>query len=50
MILNSIGLITALVNWIGYDPAGKPAKEVLGKNESIYSLVLEKGIFKKTIN
>ena len=34
----------ALVPWIGYDLAGKLAKEELEKNESIYSLVLEKGI------
>jgi len=44
MVLNSIGLITALVPSIGYDLAGKLAKEALEKNESIYSLVLEKGI------
>lgn len=44
MVLNSIGLITALVPWIGYDLSGKLAKEALEKNESIYTLVLEKGI------
>lgn len=44
MVLNSIGLITALVPWIGYDLAGKLAKEALVNNESIYSLILEKGI------
>lgn len=47
MVLNSIGLITALVPWIGYDLAGKLAKEALENNESIYTLVLEKGILTK---
>jgi aspartate ammonia-lyase len=47
MVLNSIGLITALVPWIGYDLSGKLAKEALEKNESIYSLILERGILTK---
>lgn len=44
MVLNIIGLITALGPWIGYDLSGKLAKEALMNNESINSMVLEKGI------
>jgi aspartate ammonia-lyase len=44
MVMNSIGLITALVPYIGYDLSGKLAKEAIEKNVSLYSLILDKGI------
>jgi len=44
MVMNSIGLITALVPYIGYDISGKLAKEAIEKNVSLYSLILDKGI------
>ncbi len=47
LVINSIGLLTALVPWIGYDLAGALAKEAFEKNESIYTLVLGKGILTK---
>ncbi len=47
LVMNSIGLVTALVPWIGYDLAGKIAKEAIEKNESIYDLVLAKGVLTK---
>ena len=47
MVRNSIGLITALVPWIGYDIANELATEALGSNESVYSLVLSKGLLSK---
>ncbi len=47
LVINSIGLITALVPWIGYDLASKIAKEAIEKNESIYTLVLGNGILTK---
>lgn len=47
MVLNSIGLITALVPWIGYEASNKLAREALESNHSVYSLVLEKGLLTK---
>jgi aspartate ammonia-lyase len=47
MVMNSIGLITALVPWIGYEASNVLAKEALENNKSVYSLVLEKGILSK---
>lgn len=47
MVLNSIGLITALVPWIGYEASNKLAKEALESNHNVYSLVLEKGLLSK---
>lgn len=46
-VVNSIGLVTALVPWIGYDLASKIAGEAIEKKESIYNLVLGKGILTK---
>lgn len=47
LVLNSIGIITALVPYIGYDLAGKLAREALEKEESIYNLLLDTGILTK---
>jgi aspartate ammonia-lyase len=47
MVMNSIGLITALVPWIGYEASNKLAREALESNHSVYSLVLEKGLLTK---
>ncbi len=47
MVKNSIGLVTALVPWIGYEAANDLAKEALESNHSIYSLVLEKQLLSK---
>jgi len=41
---NSIGLVTALVPEIGYEPAAAIAKEALKTGGSVYQLVLEKGL------
>ncbi len=41
---NSIGLVTALVPVIGYEPAAAIAKEALKTGGSVYQLVLEKGL------
>lgn len=45
--MNSIGLITALVPWIGYDTLNELAREALESNGSIYSLVLTKGLLSR---
>ncbi len=47
MVHNSIGLITALVPYIGYETSGEIAKEALKSNKGVYELVLEKGILGK---
>jgi len=47
LVMNSIGLITALVPWIGYDTLNELAREALESNGSIYSLVLTKGLLSR---
>lgn len=43
----SIGLVTALVPVIGYEPSAAIAKEALKTGGSVYELVLEKGLLTK---
>ena len=47
MVENSIGLVTALVPWLGYKAANELAAEALKSNESVYSLVLSKNLLSK---
>jgi len=47
LVMNSIGLVTALVPMIGYEEATLVAKEALEKNCSVYNLVLEKNLLSK---
>jgi len=47
MVYNSIGLVTALVPFIGYDASNKLATEALTSDRSVYDLVLEKGLLTK---
>jgi len=47
MVENSIGLVTALVPWIGYKSANELAMEALTSGESVYSLVLSKNLLSK---
>lgn len=42
LVLNSIGLVTALNPVLGYEVATQLAKEALEQNRSVYDLVLEK--------
>jgi aspartate ammonia-lyase len=42
MVRNSIGLVTALNPYIGYEKSSQLAKEALEGNRSVYELVLEK--------
>jgi aspartate ammonia-lyase len=44
---NSIGLCTVLVPVLGYEAASSIAKEALRTNDSVYNLVLEKGLMSK---
>lgn len=44
---NSIGLCTVLVPKIGYEASSAIAKEALKTNNSVYNLVLEKGLMSK---
>ncbi len=44
MVKNSIGLITALVPWLGYKVANELATEALHTDESVYTLVLRKNL------
>lgn len=44
MVYNSIGLVTALNPYIGYDASTQIAKQALETNRSVYELVLEKGL------
>lgn len=47
MVHNSIGLVTALNPFLGYETATRLAKEALSNNRSVYELVLEKGLLTK---
>jgi len=46
-VLNSIGLVTALNPYIGYEKSTIVAKEALETNRGVYELVLEKGFLTK---
>lgn len=43
-VQNSIGLVTALVPVIGYEQSAAIAKEALKSGDSVYNLILEKGL------
>jgi len=43
MVENSIGLVTALNPYIGYEKSTQVADEALGSGRSVYEIVLEKG-------
>ncbi|MDX9811296.1 MAG: aspartate ammonia-lyase [Bacteroidales bacterium] len=47
MVHNSIGLVTALVPFVGYETASEIAKEALESNKGVYELVLAKGLLEK---
>lgn len=47
MVMNSIGLVTALNPVLGYDACSKIAKEALEHNRSVYDLVLEQELLSK---
>lgn len=47
LVLNSIGLVTALNPVLGYEICTQLAKEALDDNKSVYDLVLEKGLLSK---
>ena len=47
MVLNSIGIVTALNPYIGYKASTKVAKEALATGRSVYDLVLEHGLMTK---
>lgn len=47
MVLNSIGLVTALNPYIGYENSTMVAKEALHNNTSVYDIVLEKKLLSK---
>lgn len=47
MVYNSIGLVTALNPYIGYEASTQLAKEALVSNRGVYELVLEKKLLTK---
>ncbi len=47
MVMNSIGLVTALNPVLGYETCTLVAKEALEQNKGVYDLVLEKGLLTK---
>lgn len=47
LVLNSIGIVTALNPYIGYENSTTIAKEALEKNRSVYDLILERNILTK---
>lgn len=47
MVENSIGIVTALNPYIGYDNAASIAKEALASGRGVYELVLERGLLSK---
>ncbi|MFH1999317.1 MAG: aspartate ammonia-lyase [Planctomycetota bacterium] len=47
LVLNSIGIVTALNPVIGYESSAKVAKEALATGRSVYDIVLEKKLMEK---
>ncbi len=47
LVLNSIGLVTALNPYLGYENSTMVAKEALATGGSVYDIVLEKGLLAK---
>ncbi len=47
MVENSIGIVTALNPFIGYEASTELAKDALEQNRSVYELVLEKNLLSK---
>lgn len=47
MVLNSIGIVTALNPTLGYESSSRIAKRALKENRSVYDLVLEEGLLTK---
>ena len=47
MVYNSIGLVTALNPYLGYEMSTEIAKEALESGRSVYDLVIEKGCMSK---
>lgn len=47
LVENSIGLITALNPYLGYEMSTKIAKEAMEQNRGVYELVLEKNLLSK---
>jgi aspartate ammonia-lyase len=47
LVLNSIGIITALNPYLGYEVSTQLAKEALKNNRGIYELVLERNLMSK---
>lgn len=44
MVENSIGIITAICPYVGYETAANIAKEALRTNQSVKKLILERGL------
>lgn len=47
MVYNSIGLVTALNPYLGYEASSSVAKEALKTGKGVYDLVLERGLMSK---
>lgn len=47
MVLNSIGIVTALNPYIGYKASSQVAKEALASHKRVYDVVLEKGLLSR---
>ena len=47
LVLNSIGIVTALNPTLGYENSSRIAKRALKENRSVYDLVLEEGLLTK---
>jgi aspartate ammonia-lyase len=48
MVNNSIGIITVICPYVGYETAANIAKEALSTGKSVKQLILEKGLFDET--
>ncbi|MDO5656335.1 MAG: aspartate ammonia-lyase [Flavobacteriaceae bacterium] len=47
LVMNSIGLVTALNPYLGYEVATQVAQEALANNKSVYELILEKKLMSR---
>jgi aspartate ammonia-lyase len=47
MVLNSIGIVTAVNPTLGYEASSRIAKRALNENRSVSDLILEEGLLSK---
>src|SRR5690554_2083872 len=49
MVMNSIGLVTALNPYLGYENSSKIAKEAILTGKKIYDIIIDQGLMDKEL-